>query len=191
MKRVNNTDNRRFKRNLLRLEKRSITVFLDIDGVLNRYPERDSLGEYLVEYNAYTKLFDKKYKIDWMSPSCLKYFKEYVDKMRLSGVDVKCILSSSWRVIFPLSRINKALEDHGFGKNFIMDKTVYYLRTRGEEIDNSVEDYDIKHYVIIDDEPCHIHQTDRILKTGMRTGFTKDDVMKLYRLSMDILNRRN
>lgn len=163
-----------------------LTIFLDIDGVLNRYPDRDNLGIYLEEYERYTDIFEKRYKLDWMFPPCIYAFRTYVEKLRLSGIEVNCILSSAWRIIYSIEKMNRVFEDRGFGKNFIIDRTPSGM-TRGEEISHSIEEHSIKNYIIIDDEPCHIYQKDNLYQTGMQTGFTEEDIDKIYNLSMNII----
>ncbi|MGL5713584.1 MAG: HAD domain-containing protein [Paraclostridium sp.] len=157
-----------------------LTIFLDIDGVLNAYP-RKSNADILKEYIGMTEYFEHKYGTDWMRPDCLISFRKALDILvDKHGLQIDLVLSSAWRTIYTIDQLNKIFE-HFLGNHRLTDTTgqgpsgrTPYLR--GLQIRRYIKYKRIPRYVILDDEISHIFQLDRTYLTDMETGFEEKDI---------------
>jgi hypothetical protein len=112
-------------------------LFLDIDGVLNRFGDEDGKG-------STTERFDG---LLWLDAQLLQIYKAL-----LSRIDVTVVLSSSWR----LSReLREYLAQHGVYFHDVtpcMDPALELLR--GHEIQLWLNEYpdQVERYAILDDQ---------------------------------------
>ena len=121
-------------------------IFLDIDGVLC-----------VIESDA-KQAFQRLAKGEGSSPSlnskCISVLNRIIKK-----TDAKVVISSSWRLHYPLENIKKALEKHGFVGEIIgatpnawRHPEIDYV-ARGNEIQQWLNEHpEVEKFVILDDE---------------------------------------
>lgn len=148
---------------------KTLTVFLDIDGVLNT-------------------------KSSWKTPfqlndSCIKAFCEYLLNQK---VEIKIILTSSWKngySTFPenetvqLRELRSKLGAFGLSINGRTRK----LQNRMEEIDEYISSHEVEKYVIFDDDPNE-YSKEYLKKVSLidaETGFTIAQSKKIKVLSVN------
>lgn len=99
----------------------------------------------------------------------------------------KVVISSSWRVSEELmDEIKYNFNKFDIGSNKIIGKTKYNAKTRGEQIDEWIEDniHKVKNYVILDDEICDIHQRNNTVQCDSYYGFRENN----FKQALKILN---
>ena len=137
-------------------------IFLDIDGVVNRWDTKERAPS----------------KVIGVEQSLIAYIKEIVD-----ATGAKLVLSSTWRKDWAFDLMDGKdwhyLRDE-FAKQdlYFMDYTPSHKDSnRGREIKEWLEstDYDITSYVIIDDEMFDIRDLHKghMVKTSFNDGITK------------------
>lgn len=137
-------------------------VFLDIDGVLQplnsferfKYMNYDTIkylsDKYHTDYFKYNYYDVCAVYVDWENSAVEKL------KYILDSTNSKIIISSNWRDVDYKSKMYdllklKDLHKYYYADNpYIIDGSSYY-RERAKEILASLNKYDIKNYVIIDD----------------------------------------
>ena len=157
-------------------------IFLDIDGVLNS--------------TAYMKRFcvcGDGYFTDVVDPNIVKLFTEFLDKHE----DIKLVITSSWRYDSVQETI-KFFETTGLREinDYIVGVTprLLYVCGRGDEIkwfinhinsdvigDFVNDDFEIDHYVIVDDETFDIldEQKQHLIHVDNNTGLTEDNIKEI------------
>ena len=131
-------------------------IFLDIDGVLNTNSDRE------------------------ISNDKLKLLSELVSK---TGADV--VLSSSWRNWWNNPIINIPGSFITNWKNQFLDNNISITLTTELEcpknlsIEKFIIQHDVKHYVVLDDEPIDIAN---LVKTNGDVGLTQSDCLKAAQL---------
>lgn len=132
-------------------------IFLDIDGVLNH-------RQFLIEAE----------RVDAVSDECIARLNRIIE-----ATGAKCVLSSTWRVMFPLEEIlNDFLIPGGF-KGEIVGKTPpakFSYRPRGNEIQEWLDDHpEVTKFVILDDEEDMLHLENRLIRTSFEDGGLLDE----------------
>ena len=140
-----------------------LTVFLDIDGVLNT-------------------------KASWKTPfqlndECIKAFCEYL--LRKKG-DVKIILTSSWKNGYSILQENETvqLQELRVKLNLFglaINGRTKNLQNRMQEIDEYIKAHDIKKYAIFDDDPNEYNREylKKVSLINAETGFTVSQANKV------------
>lgn len=137
-------------------------VFLDIDGVVQphnsfkrfKYMNYDTIkylsDKYHTDYFKYSSYDVCAVYVDWLSSAVEKL------KYILDSTDSRIIISSNWRDPYYSNKMYDLLKIQGLDKYYfkdnpyIIDDSSYY-RARAKEINASLNKYDIKNYVILDD----------------------------------------
>lgn len=140
-------------------------IFLDIDGVLNK------------ESSWRSKPYDVNY-------DCLKNF------AKICNNDTRIILSSTWKKGFrkdindcteQIKTLRLALQEFGLD---IYDVTPERNGDRELEISRYINTYDIKDYIIVDDDkslfPNNVFKNNMLL-VDCKKGFSESDVNRIKR----------
>ena len=133
-----------------------MTIFLDIDGVLNN-------EEY---YTEYYEMGGSPDKIEDLDPFCVLFVNHLIDKF-----DVDIVISSTWRFLpHRMELLNKRLKKiSGITDN--LRARDYILR--GNEIFKYCKDHNIgdNDYLILDDDSDMLYwQKDNFIKVGRCRG---------------------
>ena len=157
-----------------RIAKKSpkLLLFLDIDGVLNKYPDYDKS-----EIHE-----DIKKLANYIEPKCISRLNEIVDLL-----DPTIILSSYWRRVGSIKEIEDILKSKGF-KGEIFDKTPESgkeHKERFEQIEKVINKYKPEKYIILDDsvldeDPEFVNPY--WIKTNRETGLSHNDIDKILKL---------
>lgn len=159
-------------------------LFLDIDGVLNDIRWKE---QYLQSRDSNTPNEPNEYFPLWYSVHCnvntVFMLKEWLEK---TGTVI--VLTSSWRSTYDIwltfAKLNK---EYGFNKLFpyIIGQTCRFnmARTngqpwvRGHEIQAWLDEFQAKHYCIVDDD-CDMlpSQLSHFIQINSNTGLTKEDL---------------
>ena len=137
-------------------------VFLDIDGVLQPY---DNELRFAHIDNSIIKKLSEKYNIDYNQYSfydvCAVYYdweEQAVSRVKyvLDETNSKIIVSSDWRTERYPNKMKDLLTIQGLDKyyyadNIILKDYLYSAKKRALEIQNSLENYNINNFVVLDD----------------------------------------
>ena len=143
-----------------------MTVFLDIDGVLNK---------------------ESDWRIPFtLNPECVKEFASFVQKLDRPRI----ILTSTWRAGISVKGNNspqydKLVETLYEYRLVISGATpLTSNKTRDEEIDYYARRNGISDYIAIDDDPGLFKGGKNVplYVTDYRTGFTKEDIKKALKM---------
>jgi len=145
-------------------------IFLDFDGVLNKFTDPESLL--------------------YLSKECVENLNSLVER---SGS--KIVITSQWRTLYPMVDLRQILINAGLKyPRCIIGATPDLLgeprvTSRGEEIDKWLKktEKDIDSFVIIDDEDDMKPFMDRLVQTNYDNGLTKDDIER----AVSIISRTN
>jgi hypothetical protein len=149
----------------------SMTIFLDIDGVLRTHKSDLEWSQRLgvpIPESVYDRRFDRK---------IVSYINEVAGYTR-----AKIVVTSTWRVKHSLEELRQIFRDNGISAE-IVGKTDIGLN-RGEEIEQYISENEIESYVVIDDQVNDILKhipKERVIKADPLIGF--EDVDK----AIDIL----
>jgi len=145
------------------MEKSKKTVFLDIDGVVCLYPERQQ--DWCGNQN------------DRLSGHCCKNLKSVLD-----AAEAKIVITSSWRLDEnDLLNLYRQLDRFGITKEYIAgetpdlrsDKSIKtHNQLRWREISRYIDDYGVESYVIIDDFNLDRFDKPHLVKTKRHEGLT-------------------
>ncbi len=140
--------------------KRKPVIFLDIDGVLNNH-------------NTKERLPSGVFGIDPVNVANLNKL--------IQNIDIEIVLSSTWRLCYPLPVINGFLKAVGF-KGLVMSRTESIIAAyhRGEEIQAWLnKNPDVDSFVILDDDSDMAHLIDHLVQTNPEVGLTVEDINKV------------
>jgi hypothetical protein len=144
-------------------------IFLDIDGVLN-----SALSLYSGQYSHLNK---------WgIDRNIISAYKKFTEKH-----NIKTVIISTWRerANGKNSEMEKIILDES-GVGIKVDGLTPSLgKKRGFEVEDFVKKYNVKNYVIVDDQDNFFpHQIERFVKTDIALGLTLYDIKKI----LSILN---
>lgn len=159
-------------------------IFLDIDGVLNNASFQ------------YGTLVDLRIKGDIfriLDPICVRNFNSIT-----SQIDVKIVISSSWRVLTPYQEVAEIFERQGVlnAKEMIFDQTPKTITgKRGEDIQrwldkNKIDDKVDANIVIIDDADDMLHLSDHLVQTTWDKGLEEKHVTQVLKKFEELQNRK-
>ncbi len=149
----------------------SMTIFLDIDGVLRTHKSDLEWSQCLgvtIPLSVYERRFDKK---------IVSYINEIVGYTR-----AKIVVTSTWRTKRSLEELKIIFRDNGIVADVVGITDIGL--TRGEEIEQYISENEIENYVVIDDQVNDILKCipkERVIKVDPIKGF--EDVDK----AIDIL----
>jgi HAD domain in Swiss Army Knife RNA repair proteins len=154
-------------------------IFLDFDGVLN------SQGSFLYESNRRKKFKEQNVKgavNETLCNVCTANFQYVLDKYP----EVKIVISSTWRELFPIDWLKLKLESYGIDSSRVIGVTPKSeWGDRGMEIKEWLEAHpNVSHYVAIDDNDWGIsvlHTRDRFVQTTWEGGMTFEHALELDR----------
>lgn len=140
-------------------------IFLDIDGVLNRSSD-----------------WKKMYTLN---TECIRCFAGFVKHLKR---EVNIVLTSSWRTGFSYNQkslphiLNLERELNKYGLTIYGKTPVSKDNSREKEIQEYIDIFDVKEYIIIDDDKTLFPNTkDKLYITDARKGFTAQDTKILLR----------
>ena len=149
-----------------------MTIFLDIDGVLNTQSD-----------------WRKPFTIN---PNCLKAFIQLVKEIEKKHGKVEIILTSTWRNSLAKNNNNELVSgktnilEETFKKNGlkIHGTTPVSNKTRQEEIEYYIRRNNITHFITIDDDLSLFTNpiTVNLYLTDYTTGLTSKDIKKILKL---------
>lgn len=153
-------------------------IFLDIDGVLNNTKD-------VKKYRLFLK-GERKLLID-IEP--FFYFKKLLKEIEEEKLDVRVVISSSWRLGTTASDWKLLFKHYFDDENIILGRTLHLECDRGLEILNFLQMMDekketVEDYIVIDDDIEDIIDyvgKRRIVKTSVKRGLTNSDVKKIVR----------
>tara|TARA_R110002094_G_scaffold174597_2_gene155356 strand:- start:257 stop:682 length:426 start_codon:yes stop_codon:yes gene_type:complete len=136
-------------------------LFLDIDGVLNRYD-----------------MFEGKGSREIISDEMVARINRVVKE---TGCSV--VISSSWRLIMSLSELSLLLGEHGFLSETIIDRTPHIDR-RDNEILVWLRDHkDVTKFAVVDDEASDLTDVEgQLVQTSFDTGILDEHVNQLIEM---------
>lgn len=156
-------------------------IFLDIDGVLNVfssiYLEENDIWVCPETGDAELPLL---YGDQPLNSRCLKNLQTLVDNTR---ADI--VISSSWRILYPVSSLSKMFKEAGLKINIIGQTRNLPNCIRGEEVRAYLDNINHKNYVILDDSTDFYNwQKPYFVNTDPGFGLSEMDVTK----ATEILN---
>ena len=152
-------------------------IFLDFDGVLN------SSASFLMESRYKKKLKrtnprkSKEYRVnETFSEVCASNFQYILDKCP----DVKVVISSTWRELFPMEWLKEKLEEYGIDSSRVIGKTprassgrLSQSAPRGDDISEWLAEHpEVTDYVILDDNSDMTVHMDKLVQTTWLDGLT-------------------
>ena len=153
-------------------------MFLDIDGVLNN-------TQNIKKYRLFLK-GDRRLLID-IQP--FYYFKKLLKEIEKNNMEVKIVISSSWRVGSIPADWKKLFKHYFNNAEIVRGRTPYLYKDRGIEIlellEIAKEKGDIiDDYIVLDDDIediiNHIN-TEKIMKINRRYGLTGKNIKEILK----------
>lgn len=153
-------------------------MFLDIDGVLNN-------TQNIKKYRLFLK-GDRRLLID-IQP--FYYFKKLLKEIEKNNMEVKIVISSSWRVGSIPADWKKLFKHYFNNEEIVIGRTPYLYKDRGIEIlellEIAKEKGDIiDDYIVLDDDIediiNHIN-TEKIMKINRRYGLTGKNIKEILK----------
>ena len=153
-------------------------IFLDIDGVLNNTKD-------VKKYRLFLK-GERRVLID-IEP--FFYFKKLLKEIEEEKLDVRVVISSSWRLGTTASDWKLLFKHYFDDENIILGRTIHLEDDRGKEILDFLQLIDeeketVEDYIVVDDDIEDIINyvgKRRIVKTSVKRGLTNSDVKKILR----------
>lgn len=148
-------------------------LFLDVDGVLNSVPFLQTVS------NRDSIIFGDDDPAPMLDPVLVDRLNQIIQQL-----DVRIVLSSSWRHGWPLGVIQRALVKHGFlGR--LMDKTPDVAGGRANEIRRWLDTQypPADRFVILDDMPdAGVGMSAHFVQTDTHVGLTDEHVERARRI---------
>lgn len=148
-------------------------IFLDIDGVLNsRKFLSISRGEF-IDKLIIANGDDLTFMAEQLDPEAIARLNRIIT---VTGANV--VVSSTWRLMWPLEKIVAALESRGFVGDVIgatdnfEREWGHVRRPRALEIADFADRHNVEHFVVVDDDPiCDEGDSPDIVARLIRTTF--------------------
>jgi hypothetical protein len=148
-------------------------IFLDIDGVL-----------WTVGWSIYTRKQEERTYTEWDN-ICTSNLQYAIDKAKEEGVDVKIVISSTWRLIYSIPELKDIAKKSGLDPDLIVGVTARFPdEKRGAEIQDWMNDENIQpeDIVIIDDDSDMLHLMPRLLHTDAYDGLVFTKTLELLQM---------
>lgn len=162
-----------------------LTIFLDIDGVLNHEPRTEECGDALMKYAGDLPLGG----FSLLCPRCIQrldqLIKDCYSELYYDEVDIVC--SSTWRNTFTPAELTAMLTQAGDFSFELVGKTETNSLTRGQQILNYLEKRPSDAYLVLDDDIFDMQLVaHRQVVTATRTGFTAEKQREAFNLILEI-----
>ena len=153
-------------------------MFLDIDGVLNN---TQNIKKYRLFFRGKRRLL--------VDVKPVFYFKKLLKEIEKNNMEVKIVISSSWRVGSILADWKKLFKHYFNNEEIVIGRTPYLYKDRGIEIlellEIAKEKGDIiDDYIVLDDDIediiNHIN-TEKIMKINRRYGLTSKNIKEILK----------
>lgn len=153
-------------------------IFLDIDGVLNN---TQNLKKYRLFFRGKRRLL--------VDVQPVFHFKKLLKEIEKEKLDVKIVISSSWRLGTILSDWKKLFHHYFNNGEIVIGRTPYLYKDRGIEILKLLElakekRYVVDDYIILDDDIediiNHIN-TEKVMKINRRYGLTGKNIKEILK----------
>lgn len=153
-------------------------MFLDIDGVLNNI---QNIKKYRLFFRGKRRLL--------VDVKPVFYFKKLLKEIEKNNMEVKIVISSSWRVGSILADWKKLFKHYFNNEEIVIGRTPYLYKDRGIEIlellEIAKEKGDIiDDYIVLDDDIediiNHIN-TEKIMKINRRYGLTGKNIKEILK----------
>lgn len=155
-----------------------LVVFLDIDGVLNKF------GKPLLQSKSHGKKGGRFGIYECRVAILNKIFEAFPDK------DIRLVISSTWRILNSQEKLEEAFNQAGFLGIFHPHGTtpIHFSRWREYEIADWLQKHGkyVENYVVIDDESKDLQRLKRrLVLVNHRVGLQQQDVEK----AIDLLTK--
>ena len=153
-------------------------IFLDIDGVLNNI-------ENIKKYRFFFR--GKRRLLVYIKP--FFYLKKLLKEIEENNLDVKIVISSSWRLGTIPSDWKKLFKHYFNNGEIVIGRTAYLYKDRGIEILKLLElakekVYVVDDYIILDDDIediiNHINSK-KVMKINRRYGLTSKNIKEILK----------
>lgn len=153
-------------------------MFLDIDGVLNN---TQNIKKYRLFFRCKRRLL--------VDVKPVFYFKKLLKEIEKNNMEVKIVISSSWRVGSIPADWKKLFKHYFNNEEIVIGRTPYLYKDRGIEIlellEIAKEKGDIiDDYIVLDDDIediiNHIN-TEKIMKINRRYGLTGKNIKEILK----------
>ena len=153
-------------------------IFLDIDGVLNNI---QNIKKYRLFFRGKRRLL--------VDVKPVFYFKKLLKEIEKNNMEVKIVISSSWRVGSIPADWKKLFKHYFNNEEIVIGRTPYLYKDRGIEIlellEIAKEKGDIiDDYIVLDDDIediiNHIN-TEKIMKINRRYGLTGKNIKEILK----------
>ena len=153
-------------------------IFLDIDGVLNNI---ENIKKY--------RLFLKGKRRLLVDAKPVFYLKKLLKEIEENNLDVKIVISSSWRLGTIPSDWKKLFKHYFNNREIVIGRTPYLYKDRGIEILKLLEvakekGYVVDDYIILDDDIediiNHINPK-KVMKINRRYGLTDKNIKEILK----------
>ena len=153
-------------------------IFLDVDGVLNN---TQNIKKYRLFFRGKRRLL-----IDIKPFFCFKKLLEEIEK---NNIDIKIVISSSWRVGSIASDWRKLFLHYFNNAEIVIGRTPYLYKDRGIEILELIEiarekGHMIDDYIVLDDDIEDIINhisPNKVIKINRKYGLTERDVEQILK----------
>ena len=153
-------------------------MFLDIDGVLNN---TQNIKKYRLFFRGKRRLL--------VDVKPVFYFKKLLKEIEKNNMEVKIVISSSWRVGSIPADWKKLFKHYFNNEEIVIGRTPYLYKDRGIEILELLEIAKekgniIDDYIVLDDDIediiNHIN-TEKIMKINRRYGLTGKNIKEILK----------
>ena len=156
-----------------------LTIFLDIDGVLNHEPKTEDCGD------RQRMVGDRGWVI--LCSACIERLNKLIGCAMTEAdySDVAIILSSTWRHYFGCKELGIVMG--AFGYNFRIDgKTARNELSRGQQILDYTKAKPTDAFIVLDDDTFDMDLVkDNQVVTDYRTGFDEQSLTEAIRLILE------
>lgn len=153
-------------------------IFLDVDGVLNN---TQNIKKYRLFFRGKRRLL--------VDVKPVFYFKKLLKEIEKNNMEVKIVISSSWRVGSIPADWKKLFKHYFNNEEIVIGRTPYLYKDRGIEILELLEIVKekgdiIDDYIVLDDDIediiNHIN-TEKIMKINRRYGLTGKNIKEILK----------
>lgn len=172
-------------------KERDALLFLDLDGVANSQKFFEALAERRARQEPVeSRPFSEEERMTSMlDPEAIERLNEVVMRCHTHGVRVEIVISSSWRLVYSIGSIRRALRAQGFryAQN-IIDRTPYsaegdHTSRRGNEIRMWLQQNRAAGHpwtmAIVDDSADMAEFLPRLVRTDNYRGLQDEHIQKL------------
>lgn len=153
-------------------------IFLDVDGILNN---TQNIKKYRLFFRGKRRLL--------VDVKPVFYLKKLLEEIEKNNIDVKIVISSSWRVGSIASDWRKLFLHYFNNAEIVIGRTPYLYKDRGIEILELIEiakekGHMIDDYIVLDDDIEDIINhipNNKVIKINRRYGLTNADIEQILK----------